>query len=570
MKDPSSDPNPLSPLELFVGRREHVKPLTDVAGIFRRVPTALERWNAVPGAVTLVQRAGSADGVPALAMEEVDGTPLGEVIRRAGVLDMARSIRLAIQLGEILEALHNVGLVHGDVRAETVLVVAEDESVLLTPPLHLLTRSAGPPVPRELDVPECADLLAFGVILYELLAGVAPYHRGSPNAVPQARGIAPMPLRKQRRGIPPPLERLVMELLSDRDLRQIDMSQIVNRLCIERERLRGRSTPGGTVRFTRQYRRVVAGAALAFFVAIGWLSAPQMPGLRRASQNRPPPSAITPAPLIPTRPDSAPAVGSPSVDAPVPSAPLPWPAVPGRTMDRGVDMPRLPAAARPRGRAGDSASVSAPRSRASGLTAHRGVAAGSAAIEAPLPLPAPPAAEWPVESPSEPSRTAEGAPFGSVAIGPLPAAADGWVRASPPPAEATMLAEGQRDGEVSAAIQTAPASPMPREADTPPDGSLALVPEVDVATTPSSMSTDPEPAVRAMLVRGALRAGSEAGPSALSTGHGARGAAGMIKGRLGRVARHPSERPIEQQVPLSGSTSAERFSALPGDGRHSR
>jgi hypothetical protein len=570
MKTPGPDRDPVHALEAFMARRDRVEPLADVAARFLRVPTALERWNAVAGVVRLDERGGSA--APVAPIEDVGATRLCEVVRRAGLLDMARSIRLAIQLGEILEALHNVGLVHGDVRSETVLVVGEDERVLLTPPSHLLTGRAGRPDPRAWDAPERADLVAFGALLNELLAGVTPRRSDGRKTRPRD-GIPSVPLRIRRRGTPPPLERLVRELLSDRDLRHIDMSQVVNRLCIERERLRGRATRQDTVWFTPPDRRLVAGAVLAIFVAIGWLSAPPMPGLRRPSGPWPPPASITPAPPIATTPESAPPAGGPAVDAPAPPAPGPWPVLPRRTMDRAVtergDVARRSAHPWPRGRAVDSESVSARQ------PGDRVIAA--APPDTPPPplspdasrLPTPAGAPPPLESPPQVSPPVEAVPAATAAVGQLPEAADGPARALASPTEAPRLAERRRDAEGAAAIDVPPAPPMAPGIDTTPDRALASVPEVQAAATPPPTSSPPEPAVNALLVRGALPASFEAGPSALTTGHGARGAAGMIAGGSG-VARRPPERASEQHVSPSSRISAERFAVSPSGDRHSR
>src|SRR5262249_39055081 len=55
-----------------------------------------------------------------LAMECPEGTTLREVIKREGTLDRRRALVLAKKLGEVLEGIHNLGLVHGGLRPENI------------------------------------------------------------------------------------------------------------------------------------------------------------------------------------------------------------------------------------------------------------------------------------------------------------------------------------------------------------------------------------------------------------------------------------------------------------------
>jgi hypothetical protein len=458
--------------------------------------------------VRLVEREPSDDGVPVVMAEPVEGTLLGEVMRRARVLDVAAALRLALELGEILESLHEVGLVHGGVSADTVLVVGggHDERVRLLPP----PVAARPDRPDTREA-ERADLLAFGSLLYDLLAGDA-----------SSRADRSVPIGKRRRGLAPPLERLVMETLGA-DRARLDMSEVVNRLWIERERLRGRHPRRDPALSTGELRRLVAVAAVATCVTLSWLNTTPAPG-----------------PVAPTPPSIA------SADMPSPRLAGP-PALPPGAPDR--EPPHRPVlagtvAVPPRLPAASPARPPAPGPATPGPAARKVLE--RITIEPPPPPPVPPE-----PSPAAVTRVPATetvvtlAPPSPVPVAPAPTASQRAVElAEPPPAM--------------------PAPPAVPEAEPPKRGAPDVLPEVAAAPTPAQTPADAPPAVRVMLVRGAPGPGFEAGPSALSTGHGARGAAGVIQGRLGPVVKRGEPRS------LSSLASAAAFPAEPGDLRPDR
>src|SRR5258708_3253529 len=59
------------------------------------------------------------EGQPFLAMELVDGKPLGEVIREHAISDV---IGVAIQIAEALDAAHTRGTVHRDIKPANILL----------------------------------------------------------------------------------------------------------------------------------------------------------------------------------------------------------------------------------------------------------------------------------------------------------------------------------------------------------------------------------------------------------------------------------------------------------------
>lgn len=171
------------------------------------------------------------DGSLYIVMEYADGSNLARIIQD-GPMEVSRAVRLAGQIAEGLEAAHRAGVIHRDVKPENIMVVGADEIKLMdfgiarlrdTGAVSRLTRAGsimGTPAymaPEQIDggdVSERTDIYAFGIVLYEMLSGVAPFRAPTPAAVLiKHLQEAPIPLRKLRREIPTALEHEVSRAL---------------------------------------------------------------------------------------------------------------------------------------------------------------------------------------------------------------------------------------------------------------------------------------------------------------------------------------------------------------------
>ena len=189
------------------------------------------------------------DGSLYIVMEFVDGSNLARVIQE-GPMAVPRAIRLAAQIADGLEAAHRAGVIHRDVKPENIMIVGADEIKLMdfgiarlrdTGTASRLTRSGtimGTPAymaPEQIeggDVSERTDIYAFGIVLYEMLSGVAPFRAPTPAAVLLKHlQEAPTPLRKLRREIPAALEHIVSQALEKNpEKRQHDFRSVIEAL----------------------------------------------------------------------------------------------------------------------------------------------------------------------------------------------------------------------------------------------------------------------------------------------------------------------------------------------------
>jgi YVTN family beta-propeller protein len=84
-----------------------------------RTAGSLDHPNVVP-----IYDAGEADGVLYIAMRFVDGVDLASLVARDGKLEPARTARIVAQVASALDAAHEAGLVHRDVKPSNVLLPA--------------------------------------------------------------------------------------------------------------------------------------------------------------------------------------------------------------------------------------------------------------------------------------------------------------------------------------------------------------------------------------------------------------------------------------------------------------
>ena len=220
--------------QLSLGRTVALKVLTAELGEdpefrerFRReghIQGAVDHPNIVP-----VYEAGEIDGHLFLAMRYVPGSTLMDLITR-GELDVPRTLRILGPLADALDAAHEAGLVHRDIKPHNVLIGPRDHAYLAD---FGLTRAAGvtrltktgqfvgtidyisPEQIQGRDITAASDIYSLGAVLFECLTGSVPFPSKTEAAGLYAHMLQEPPPPSQRRpGLPVEVDAVLARALA--------------------------------------------------------------------------------------------------------------------------------------------------------------------------------------------------------------------------------------------------------------------------------------------------------------------------------------------------------------------
>jgi len=168
---------------------------------------------------------GEIDGVLYVDMRFIDGTDLRNMLRRYGPLPPARAVAIISQIGSALDAAHESGIMHRDVKPENVLITRDDFAYLVDfgianaatdESLTELGTAVGtyaymaPERFTNAEVTYRADIYALACVLHECLTGGQPYVADSVGAVITAHLMQPIPQPTAvRPGIPAAFDQVV-------------------------------------------------------------------------------------------------------------------------------------------------------------------------------------------------------------------------------------------------------------------------------------------------------------------------------------------------------------------------
>jgi eukaryotic-like serine/threonine-protein kinase len=187
--------------------------------------------------IVAILSAGEVDDLPYLIMPYIEGESLRARLAR-GPLGIVEAVRILRDVGRALAYAHDHGIVHRDIKPDNVLlsagsamvtdfgvakalVSAREETAAPGGSITIAGTSLGTPaymapeqVAADPTTDHRADLYAFGVMAYEMLAGLTPFHGRTRQALLAAHLTeAPPSLAKYRADVPRVLCDLIMRCL---------------------------------------------------------------------------------------------------------------------------------------------------------------------------------------------------------------------------------------------------------------------------------------------------------------------------------------------------------------------
>lgn len=173
------------------------------------------------------------DGRLFLAMRFVDGPDLDSLLRARGPLNAEQTVAVLSQIGEALDAAHQQGVIHRDVKPANVLLESRESGwrayltdfglakeqtevtgVTGTGQVLGTVDYMAPEQGSGRDIDAAVDVYAFGCTTFCCLTGEPPYPRENANATLLAHVTAPVPVPSEHvEGIPSALDILVAQAM---------------------------------------------------------------------------------------------------------------------------------------------------------------------------------------------------------------------------------------------------------------------------------------------------------------------------------------------------------------------
>jgi eukaryotic-like serine/threonine-protein kinase len=234
------------------------------------------------------------NGAPYIVMEYLEGGDLAAWIRQRGPLAVEQAVEFVVQACEAIADAHGLGIVHRDLKPSNLFCIRGSDDRLsikvldfgiskmtggaASGPDMVMTKTKsvmGSPFymsPEQMrsakDVDARTDIWALGIILYELLAGQAPFTGDTlPEVCVKIATEPPPPLRNLRPDAPAGIEDVILKCLAkDRRDRYRNVAELAVALA-----------PFGSKRLrasVERVSRVIHGAGLSTRGPVAFSSAP--------------------------------------------------------------------------------------------------------------------------------------------------------------------------------------------------------------------------------------------------------------------------------------------------------
>jgi serine/threonine protein kinase len=189
-----------------------------------------------PNMVEVVDFNITKDGAPYIVMEKLDGEDLSQRLKRTGALSLAQTLSMLGEVVDALEAAHQAGVVHRDMKPENIFlckhgrrddlvklldfgiskikaadtVLTQTNAVMGTPYYMSPEQAQG----KTAEIDTRTDVFALGSIVYEMLTGQSPFRAPTvPTALFKVCFEEPEPIESQVEGLPAGLPEVLRKAL---------------------------------------------------------------------------------------------------------------------------------------------------------------------------------------------------------------------------------------------------------------------------------------------------------------------------------------------------------------------
>ena len=173
---------------------------------------------------------GEDGGLLYISMEYVEGVDLKQVLKRSGALAADRGYEVAIQIAEGLQAVHDAGIIHRDLKTPNIMSdgagvarlmdfgVAKrvgEGAATVTGQIVGTPEYMSPEQAQGHKVDTRSDIYALGIVLYEIFTGQVPFRGETPISTILKHLNDPPPLEgPQAAGIPASLKPVLRRCLA--------------------------------------------------------------------------------------------------------------------------------------------------------------------------------------------------------------------------------------------------------------------------------------------------------------------------------------------------------------------
>ena len=205
---------------------------------------------------------GEINGVRYISMEFIPGRDLRDRIKKEGAFSLEESLEVMLHIARGIEAAHTEGIIHRDLKPQNILLKSDGQAIILdfgiarsseSPEASTDVESIGSPnymspeqaTGKEAD--ERSDIYSLGVLFFEMLTGVIPFHsKSAEEAIYQHSKVRPPTPSSLNDSIPHEIDKIVLKCL---EKKPNDRYQKIEKLIEDLHSFLAKPVDGGKKKF---------------------------------------------------------------------------------------------------------------------------------------------------------------------------------------------------------------------------------------------------------------------------------------------------------------------------------